>query len=175
MILAIALFTGITLRTCKWEPLPIPGPGASQESQIKPMSPKVIFDSFNDSVVKIVTDTGSGSGFFVKNGRLIATCFHVISGAKQISVEGTHGKKWSVESVSFNKEQDAALLKLSEDTLRKPIPIGDVNKLQPGDELDVIGSPLGFLTGSLTTGILSAKRATDATEVLQITAAVSHH
>jgi hypothetical protein len=139
----------------------------------KPLTPKQVFNLRNDSVVTVVTDKGSGSGFFVKNGLVVATCFHVIKGAKSISIEGTQGIKWSVGAIWLDQESDAALLKLTEDSGRKPIPIGDFSKLSTGDDVCVIGNPLGFLSQTLTTGIVSAKRNDGVTNLIQTTAAIS--
>ncbi len=145
--------------------------GMAQET--KPLTPKQVFNLRNDSVVTVVTDKGSGSGFFVKNGLVVATCFHVIKGAKSIAIEGTQGKKWSVGAIWLDQESDAALLKLTEDSGRKPIPFGDFSKLSTGDDVCVIGNPLGFLSQTLTTGIVSAKRNDGVTNLIQTTAAIS--
>ncbi len=139
----------------------------------KKLTPKQIFQTYNDSVVKVVTNDGSGSGFFVKNGLLVATCYHVIKGATSIEVQGTRGEKWQVGFVYLDKDSDAAILKLADDSGRKPIPFGDFTKLSTGDDLSIIGNPLGFLDQSLTTGIVSARRNDGNVDLIQTTAAIS--
>ncbi len=136
------------------------------------LSPKELFKLRHDSVVKVVTDQGEGTGFIVKNGLLVATCYHVIDNAKSIQVLGTNDTKWSVGAVYFDKDNDAAILKLTEDSKRTPIPVGDLTKMSPGDEVFVIGNPLG-LEQSITNGILSAKRKLKGVDVIQMTAAIS--
>ncbi len=137
------------------------------------LTPKQIFQAYNDSVVTVVTNDSSGSGFFVKNGLLVATCYHVIKGATSIEVQGTKGEKWQVGFVYFDKDSDAAILKLADESGRKPIPVGDFSKLATGDDLSIIGNPLGFLDQSLTTGIVSARRNDGKVDLIQTTAAIS--
>lgn len=136
------------------------------------LTPKELFKLRHDSVVTVITDQGEGTGFIVKNGLLVATCYHVIRDAKNIEVQGTNNTKWSVGAVYFDKDNDAAILKLTEDSKRTPIPVGDLTKMSPGDEVFVIGNPLG-LEQSITNGILSAKRKLEGVDVIQMTAAIS--
>ena len=137
------------------------------------LSPKEIFQKYNDSVVTIETDIKTGSGFFVKNGLLVVTCYHVIRDAKSIQVKGTKGASWEVGFIYFDVESDTAILKLADDSKRTPIPVGDFSKLETGDDLCVIGNPLGFLDQSLTTGIVSARRQSGNVELIQTTAPIS--
>ena len=137
------------------------------------LSPKEIFQKYNDSVVTIETDTKTGSGFFVKNGLLVVTCYHVIKDAKSIQIKGTKGASWEIGSVFFDEESDTAILKLADDSKRTPIPFGDFSRLETGDDLCVIGNPLGFLDQSLTTGIVSARRQSGDVELIQTTAPIS--
>ena len=81
----------------------------SSQSSTK-LTPKQIFANRNDSVVKVVTNAGSGSGFFVKNGGLVATCYHVIKGATSISIQGTKNENWQVSSIVFDIGSDTAIL-----------------------------------------------------------------
>jgi serine protease Do len=119
-------------------------PAESIKQQAK-LDPRQIFKLYNDSVVTIETDLGKGSGFFVKDGSYVATCFHVVAGASHIEIHGTKNEKWLIESVAFDKDTDAALLKLTDQSKRRSIPVGDYSKLVTGEDLCVIGNPLGFL------------------------------
>lgn len=136
------------------------------------LTPKQVFEKCHDSVVLIKTDRGQGTGFFVRNSLLVATCYHVIKNAKSIEVEGTKNAKWQVGAVYFDKSCDAAILKLTDETDRKPITLGEFAKVSTGDPLYVIGNPLG-LEQTLTNGIMSAKRKVDDVELIQTTAAIS--
>lgn len=149
--------------------LSIAAPGIAQEK-----TPKQIFKAYNDSVVTINVTTAkgkaSGTGFFVKNSLLVATCLHVVDDATEIVVEGTKGKKWSVGSVYFDRFADAAILKLTVDSGRQPIPLGVYKSVEIGDNVCVIGNPLGFLDQTLSTGIVSAKRVDKRVNIIQTTA-----
>lgn len=137
------------------------------------MTPKQVFEKYADSVVKINADDSQGTGFFVSSGNLVATCYHVIRGAQHIEVKTSDNHVWKVTQVAFNEDKDAALLVVEGNTRHEPIPTGAYDKMSPGDELSIIGNPLGFLTQSLTTGIVSARRKIDGVNLLQMTAAIS--
>ena len=149
----------------------LPSPVLAQAG--KKLSPNAIYKARAESVVTVITDSAVGSGFFVKNGLLIATCYHVVRGAQDIKVEGSKGEKWSVGFVYTNKESDIAILKLADDAKRQPIPVGSFARLEPGDELCIIGNPLGEFAMTLSTGIVSAKRTLKNSDCIQMTAPIS--
>lgn len=137
------------------------------------LSAKQVFEASKDSIVKVETDKVIGSGFFIKNGGLVATCYHVIENAAKIVVTDADKSIMEVEAVYFDKEADAAILKLSAKSSRRPLPIGTYSAVSTGDDVFVIGSPLGVLDQSLTSGIVSAKRKVAGIELIQFTAAIS--
>ncbi len=137
------------------------------------LTPKQVFEKCHDSVVTVLTDTSQGTGFFVRNNLLVATCYHVIKNAKSIEIQGTKGAKWKVGAVYFDKSCDAAILKLTDPSDRKPLALGEFAKIETGDPLYVIGNPLG-LDQTLTNGIVSAKRKDGDVDLIQTTAAISH-
>ncbi len=145
------------------------------------LSPKDIYSKYADSVVEIECDLGGGTasvgtGFFFGSERKIATCFHVVKGAKSLKIHGTRGTTWKVKSVELDEESDCAVLLLSDDsTGRTPIPRGSYGDTATGDPITVIGNPLGFdeLKNSLSTGVISGKRDSSAIPKIQISAAIS--
>lgn len=136
------------------------------------LTPKEIYTKCKDAVVKIETDKGTGTGFFYLEDNLIATCFHVIGDASKIEVKDTAGHTWKVESVYFDKDLDAALLRVSGPPA-KHLSSADPALISIGDELAVIGNPLGVLEQTLTTGVLSARRETREVTLYQTSAAIS--
>lgn len=137
------------------------------------LTPKQVFEKYANSVVKIDAGDSQGTGFIVLDDRTVATCYHVIRGAQQIIVKTSNDQERAVQKVYFNEDKDAAILVLTKSSEHIPIPVGDYTKMSPGDELSIIGNPLGFLTQSLTTGIVSARRQLDGVNLLQMTAAIS--
>jgi len=101
-----------------------------------------------------------GSGFVVSSDGKIMTAAHVAEYADEVSVQFVNGKVYDAEVVSVYAKADVALLKLKEvpDDLCVA-ELGDSDLSQIGDEVYVIGSPLG-MTHTLTVGHLSGKRET---------------
>lgn len=101
---------------------------------------------------------GTGTGFFVSKDGRVVTNHHVIEGAAAVTATLSDGSKRKIEgSLADDAENDIAILKMEGRDL-PALSLGDSSKIKPGDEVVVIGSPLG-LSGTLTVGIVSAIRA----------------
>ena len=115
------------------------------------------------SVVSISTRTqnggGTGSGFFIRSDGYILTNNHVVSDAAtnngRITVALNNGKRYTARVVGRNSSYDLAVLKIAVNNA-PALQLGDSEKVQVGDNVIAIGSPLG-LSGTVTTGIISAK------------------
>ncbi len=159
---------------CQAPTKPNPTPRKSSVVQLDYLRPQELYERYHDSVVKVVTDKATGTGFFLRDGQTIITCYHVIDGAKQIDIQGSKGERWSTSSCWLDKKADLAILQLSSKTDRHPIHLADFLAVKPGIEVTVISNPLGYLTDSVSTGVVSARRLEDDVELVQFSAAVSH-
>ena len=129
-----------------------------------------------NSVVKIIARTkkgeATGTGFAVSADGKIATNYHVIEGASKIFVKLPNGRTVGVQRViASDKRVDLAILQVRGVSLR-PLPLGDSSAVKVGQEVCVMGAPLG-LEQSFSTGVVSAKRVMDGFEWVQITAPIS--
>ncbi len=115
------------------------------------------------SVVSIDAQTSSGgdtgSGFFIQSDGTILTNNHVVEGALtsggSITVNLTNGKSYPATVIGRDGSYDLAVIKI--DVTDAPaLQLGDSDKIQVGDPVIAIGSPLG-LAGTVTSGIISAK------------------
>ena len=97
----------------------------------------------------------AGSGFIVSDDGYILTNYHVVEGAKDITVTTYDGTSYDGELIGYDESNDIAVLKVDASGL-KPVTIGDSSALRVGDEVLAIGNPLGELTFSLTGGMISA-------------------
>ncbi len=124
------------------------------------------------SVVRVETDTGSGSGVIVDpNGRIL-TAAHVIDQAKTITVVLSDDRSVVAEIRGRDDEADVALLSVSLGALRAAT-IGSSQNLRVGEEVAAKGSPLG-LDRTVTRGIVSALRLLpDGTKLIQTDAAIN--
>ena len=111
--------------------------------------------------ITVTSSTGgdTGSGFFINSNGYILTNNHVVQAAAvgngSISVNLVNGKNYQAKIVGRDSSYDLAVLKI-EVTDAPALTLGDSDKVQVGDNVIAIGSPLG-LAGTVTSGIISAK------------------
>jgi serine protease Do len=98
---------------------------------------------------------GQGSGVIVDPAGYIVTNFHVVNGARSISVHLTDGRVAAATVVGADSITDLAVLKIDAPHLIAA-EWGDSEELQVGDLVWALGSPFG-LERSFTFGIVSAK------------------
>ncbi|WP_250027517.1 S1C family serine protease [Paractinoplanes maris] len=111
-----------------------------------------------DSVVSITTGSGEGSGVVISTDGYIVTNNHVVATAQgdTVTVIFADGKKANATIVGTDERTDLAVIKTSGLSDLKASTFGSSAKMQVGDTVLAIGSPLG-LEGSVTAGIISAK------------------
>ncbi|MFD3652258.1 S1C family serine protease [Streptomyces sp. NPDC058620] len=97
----------------------------------------------------------TGSGVVITSDGEIVTNNHVISGASEIEVTLSTGKKYTADVVGTDADKDLALIKLQGASGLKTASLGDSSEVKVGDQVVAIGSPEG-LTGTVTSGIVSA-------------------
>lgn len=117
-----------------------------------------LYETWSPSVVSVISESGSGTGFVCSGGR-IATCLHCVAGEGQIVVTRPDGYHAVVESVAWwDPQHDLALLNLTQQSPAADEPIAAIRKTQKhpaiGSPIFVIGDPFG-LTHCFTTGLLS--------------------
>jgi S1-C subfamily serine protease len=99
---------------------------------------------------------GLGSGFVIDKSGHIVTNFHVIENADEVEVSFSNGEEMDAEIVGRDASTDIAVLRVdAESRALKPLPLGDSDRLQVGDEVAAIGNPLGY-ERTMTAGIVSA-------------------
>lgn len=142
-----------------------PNLGASEKALIsifEKSAPSVVYintssyrrDYFSRNIMEI--PRGSGSGFVWDKEGHIVTNWHVIEGAKKITVSFVGGETYEASLVGEAKSKDLALLKLDEKVEDlKPLKLGSSEQLKVGQSTIAIGNPFG-MDHTLTTGVVSA-------------------
>ena len=89
---------------------------------------------------------GTGTGFFITND-LVATSYHVIEGAKKITV--SHDKQKAIGTiVAKDVKNDVAILKVEGmEQVTEPLPLGDPRKVKLGQAVSTLGFPMPNLMG----------------------------
>ena len=111
-----------------------------------------------------------GSAFVVRPG-VIATNWHVIDGASAAQVQlKPDGARVNAVFLAADAPRDVALLAIPTSFAA---PLRTAAPPRVGERVVAIGSPLG-LSATVTEGIVSAVRAEEGRELIQISAALSH-
>lgn len=100
--------------------------------------------------------SGQGSGVIISADGDVLTNYHVVKGARTISVKLGDGREMEATVVGSDSNTDLALLKLP---LMSDLPVaklGDSDQLAVGDWVMAIGNPFG-LEATVTVGVLSGK------------------
>ena len=117
--------------------------------------------------------TALGSGFVLDGQGHLLTAAHVVDGGTSIRVAFQDGSTRSATIVGKDDASDVAVLHVDPADLKlHPISLGSSRALAVGDELAVVGDPLGF-ERSLSTGVVSGlDRTIEAPNGFQIAHAV---
>lgn len=109
----------------------------------------------SDAVVRIETDLGSGSGFIISSGGLIMTNNHVIREAEEITVYLKDGTSYTATVKARDLLRDLALIEI-EATGLPYLQMGGTSDVGLGQQVVVLGYPLGTENLTVTSGLISA-------------------
>jgi 2-alkenal reductase len=124
--------------------------------------------------------TVSGSGFFISDQGYILTNNHVVEGTKEVSIVLSDGTEQKATIVGTDQYSDIAVLK-TDGKVPAVAALGNSDKLNPGESVIAIGSPLGNFKNTVTVGVVSATgRSIDTgngyqiEDLIQTDAAINH-
>ena len=131
------------------------------------MSPAEVYASTVNSVVSIncsavstnifgqqTESASSGSGFIYTADGYIVTNQHVVANASSINVTLYNGDTYPATLVGSDSDYDVAVLKIDAKDL-PAVTLGNSTDVNVGDTVMAIGNPLGELTFSMSSGIVS--------------------
>lgn len=111
-------------------------------------------------MVRVSSPSGvtDGSGFIADTSGSIITNFHVIEGATAIAVRLPNGDIYDQVRVrAFDVRKDLAIIQIPGFGL-PTVDLGDSDAVRVGEQVVLIGNPLGVLEGSVSTGVISGIR-----------------
>ena len=99
---------------------------------------------------------GEGSGFVIDKAGHIVTNYHVVQNAHEVQITFSGGDSVRATVVGVDPSTDLAVLEVDlPASALTPVPLGDSDDVQVGDEVVAIGNPFG-LDRTVTKGIVSA-------------------
>jgi S1-C subfamily serine protease len=115
-----------------------------------------IYQAVLPGVVTVQTTNDLGSGIVYSSDGYIVTNAHVVGSETKVEVDFSDGTKVFGNVVGTDQNADLAAIKVSVPASElHPLVLGDSSALKIGQTVSAIGDPL-LLTGSMTTGIISA-------------------
>ena len=157
-----------------------PGEGANTDStqdllEEKKESSEASLQGFNDAITQLVEDVtpsvvnisvkvraadgsldeGVGSGVIFSEDGYIITNNHVVGDAEEIIVRTGEGKDYVAKLVGKNEDTDIAVIKISENNLKKAS-FTSIKNVKVGEIVIAVGSPFA-IEQTVTMGVVSAK------------------
>jgi 2-alkenal reductase len=130
--------------------LPTPADPAEAGSTLEALYQQVL-----PGVVSIQTGVSEGSGFVFDSEGHIVTNQHVVEGASEVQISFASGFKAYGTVIGADADADIAVIRVDAPAEQiHPLPIGDSNTLNVGEQVVAIGNPFG-LSGTMTLGIVS--------------------
>ncbi len=99
---------------------------------------------------------GQGSGFIVDPSGFIVTNYHVVDGAREVTVRLSDGTQHKAQVKGTDEKTDLALLKIDAGKALSYVQFGNSDAVRVGDWVLAVGNPFG-LGGTVTAGIVSAR------------------
>lgn len=133
-----------------------------------------MIENIEQSVFKIITSDGAGSGFKVQGYDFIITNFHVIEGSRQVAVENVVQDKFLGKVIMVNPELDLAFVYVEQLKNKKSCIILDKDiEIKATQKTHICGFPFG-MPFTITEGIVSnPKQLISNRYILQTDAAVN--
>jgi serine protease Do len=132
-----------------------------------------IVDSFKDAIIQIATQTGNGTGFYLRKYDLIVTNNHVVEGNAEVTIAGKQFEKALSRVWYTDRKHDLAFLQPPAQTQLPEISLGEYGRLKDGDPVIAIGHPYG-LNYTATQGVISkVDRIREGLKYIQIDAAIN--
>jgi len=150
---------------------------AQNETQTPFSSTETLFERVNSSVCTITAiDVGNnllrrGSGFILRDNRLLVTNAHVLAGFEQAEVKCGDQTAKIEKITNYDGKVDLVLAETGELDV-EGLELSTTTEIRPGTQVYAFGSPYG-LEGTITPGLTSAHREIKGQTYIQISTPIS--
>jgi serine protease Do len=137
------------------------------------MDPQQIIEQYQHAIIQIATQSGTGTGFYVKEFDLIVTNNHVVDNNAEVTIAGKSFDKALSRVWYTDRKHDLAFLEAPKNVELPEIRLGQYEQMKDGDAVVAIGHPYG-LNYTATQGVISkVDRIRDGLKFIQIDAAIN--
>ncbi len=148
-----------------------PTPTAVPSATPLPTTVSEVVSNVEKAIVLIRSGGSLGTGFIIDTGGRIITNAHVVGRETKVQVQMHDEIVYEADVLGIDELADIAVVQLPPGRLLHPVPLGDSDLAEVGDEVIVIGYPLGLRT--VSTGVVSAKPVRGGVEYIQTDAAIN--
>jgi serine protease Do len=132
-----------------------------------------IIDRYQTVVIQIATQSGTGTGFYLRDYDMIITNDHVVDNFPEVTIKGKGFEKTLSRVWYTDRKHDLAFLEAPAGIELPSIELGTYERLKDGDQVVAIGHPYG-LSYTATQGVISkVDRIRDGLRFIQIDAAIN--
>lgn len=133
-----------------------------------------VIERYQDAIIQIATQSGTGTGFYLKDYDLIVTNNHVVDNEPEVTIQGKLFPKALSRVWYTDRKHDLAFIEPPANvTTLATVPLGKYEDMKDGDEVVAIGHPYR-LNYSATQGVISkVDRIRDGLKYIQIDAAIN--
>ncbi|MEO5945207.1 MAG: trypsin-like peptidase domain-containing protein [Chitinophagaceae bacterium] len=137
------------------------------------MDIQLIIEKYQKSIIQIATQTGTGTGFYLKEFDLIVTNAHVVAENAEVTIAGKAFDKTLSRVWYTDRKHDLAFLQAPAGIELADVQLGKYEHMKDGDAVVAIGHPYG-LNYTATQGVISkVDRIRDGLKYIQIDAAIN--
>jgi serine protease Do len=137
------------------------------------MDSQQIIEQYQKAIIQIATNSGTGTGFYIKEFDLIITNDHVVGNTAEVTIAGKAFDKVLTRVWYTDRKHDLAFLEAPKGVELPEVRLGHYEDMKDGDHVVAIGHPYG-LNYTATQGVISkVDRIRDGLKFIQIDAAIN--
>ncbi len=137
------------------------------------MDSQQIIEQYQQAIIQIATNSGTGTGFYLKEFDIIVTNDHVVADNAEVTIAGKMFEKVFSRVWYTDRKHDLAFLEAPKNVDLPDVRLGTYETMKDGDAVLAIGHPFG-LNYTATQGVVSkVDRIRDGLKFIQIDAAIN--